>query len=1292
MKKKLKSILILIIVLLISTIGFYYCDPEDNGDTGDTGDSGDSGDTGDSGEEEGTIIGKYLKVEVTGVYFDETSGTFANEPTTLETTINLYSEITKNGKISAGFFNQGGGLVMGSLSGIAFGGTVIFGGVAHVNGLIAKGPFETDSFVTVKLLDENMNEISIDPLFQDDLEGLSDGISSFNFEFHATENVEIPININILTSLQSKRLKTLKDEGLNYADAYEQSKVEVLEMFNLGEEANILNDFEKMSITDNDENGAVLLMASSVMLNIDDDGESDPETRNNADFLEEFLQNVSQNGAITNENINDVIKENLMRCNFSQVQTFLQNYYDAISPGTVIPDSSPFQDADGDGLIDRLEIVLNYPIGISSNNTPTFDWNDLVIPGITVGYVIQISNHKEFIAHETFTSSTLSVSEFPIPTTHPLIAGVKYYWRVAPVINGIRRMWSNTTAFLYDSIISEPYGTMEIAGGQNSSSRLVVIDTSGIYGAVDMRFSNDGIYDKPWEDWKKYELYKVWLLPKNTGQRIIQAQFRNSEGFLFSSVFVYFNNTLIPSGSFNINNGNSETYQTSVLLDARGVNNAFKMRYSNDGTFDTEEWKPYQPFYQWELLAGTDGLRTVYAEFKNSNGVHSTNTSVTLNTNATPSGSFVINGGDSATNNRFVELNLFNISCAEEMRFTNNLTFTTEDWIPYSPRFPWILSNGMGPKTVKAQFRTGIATYDTDDSIDLIQTKILTLYVGPGGTVRINLTNYTPSPDPYTFQNLLGTDITLEVIPNANYHFSRWIGNVGNVIDGILPNNYEIKMDSNKTLKAVFEQDSYDLTILTSGIQTILTEPSGTIKANHNVSTPIKALTIDGYSFSGWTILSGTPNITNPLLPETTVTITGNATIQANYTKKSFNITRTVASNSIGLGAVSGDSGSFTFESLVTISATPSGSNSFVGWYDSDTGGNLISTNKTFIFKIRSNLSLFARFTTQSAYSLTVNAHLGSGSGNIQVSPQPPYLKGSNTLVTVLAVPDRGSKFDGFSTGKLENTIKVMMDSDKVINATFNKLDKILILEVTDYGHVEIDGLSYTSIGSPHRIVRPYGTTLTMNVIPDSGGFLFNNWTGKHNSFVVGTSNPYTIQLDYVRNLIANFKPNDKILTLNVGTNGNVYINRVQYGPGTHPIIKPHGEIVIMVVRPNPTFYISSWGGDIANVIGKKNPFAIIMNDNRAISVGFSLSSSLELTVVGNGAVRINDVNYVGGITANVYNVTVPRGINVEMYVYAGIGSIFGGWSGSNGGDVNGSGNPYTINCLVDRQITATFN
>jgi hypothetical protein len=39
-----------------------------------------------------------------------------------------------------------------------------------------------------------------------------------------------------------------------------------------------------------------------------------------------------------------------------------------------------------------------------------------------------------------------------------------------------------------------------------------------------------------------------------------------------------------------------------------------------------------------------------------------------------------------------------------------------------------------------------------------------------------------------------------------------------------------------------------------------------------------------------------------------------------------------------------------------------------------------------------------------------------------------------------------------------------MMDSDKVINATFNKLDKILILEVTDYGHVEIDGLSYTSI------------------------------------------------------------------------------------------------------------------------------------------------------------------------------------------------------------------------------------
>jgi hypothetical protein len=213
-----------------------------------------------------------------------------------------------------------------------------------------------------------------------------------------------------------------------------------------------------------------------------------------------------------------------------------------------------------------------------------------------------------------------------------------------------------------------------------------------------------------------------------------------------------------------------------------------------------------------------------------------------------------------------------------------------------------------------------------------------------------------------------------------------------------------------------------------------------------------------------------------------------------------------------------------------------------------------------------------------------------------------------------------------------------------------------------------------------------------MNVIPDSGGFLFNNWTGKHNSFVVGTSNPYTIQLDYVRNLIANFKPNDKILTLNVGTNGNVYINRVQYGPGTHPIIKPHGEIVIMVVRPNPTFYISSWGGDIANVIGKKNPFAIIMNDNRAISVGFSLSSSLELTVVGNGAVRINDVNYVGGITANVYNVTVPKGNKRRNVCLCWNRKHFWRLVWFQWGRCYGSGNPYTINCLVDRQITATFN
>jgi len=74
--------------------------------------------------------------------------------------------------------------------------------------------------------------------------------------------------------------------------------------------------------------------------------------------------------------------------------------------------------------------------------------------------------------------------------------------------------------------------------------------------------------------------------------------------------------TTFPLGSFAINSGAGHTNALSVTL-ANAVTdlNPLDMRFSNDGT-SWSSWTAYAASQAWTLAAGADGLRWVYAEFR----------------------------------------------------------------------------------------------------------------------------------------------------------------------------------------------------------------------------------------------------------------------------------------------------------------------------------------------------------------------------------------------------------------------------------------------------------------------------------------------------------------------------------------------------------------------------------------------------------------------------------------------------------------------------------------------------
>ena len=196
----------------------------------------------------------------------------------------------------------------------------------------------------------------------------------------------------------------------------------------------------------------------------------------------------------------------------------------------------------------------------------------------------------------------------------------------------------------------------------------------------------------------------------------------NNHGGNQTSVVAPLADTVSPTGSVTINNGDSYTISTSVVLSltysdvGSGVS---QVRFGNDGLWDTESWETPVASRAWSLTSG-DGTKTVYYQVQDNTGLLSPTyfDSIVLDTTASW-GSVQINSGADYTNVTTVSLSLVATdsgSGVSQMRFSNDgATFT--DWESYATAKIWDLSTGDGVKYVHVQFKdyAGLTASAYDD-------------------------------------------------------------------------------------------------------------------------------------------------------------------------------------------------------------------------------------------------------------------------------------------------------------------------------------------------------------------------------------------------------------------------------------------------------------------------------------------------------------------------------------------------------------------------------------------------
>lgn len=254
---------------------------------------------------------------------------------------------------------------------------------------------------------------------------------------------------------------------------------------------------------------------------------------------------------------------------------------------------------------------------------------------------------------------------------------------------------------------------------------------------------------------------------ENDGEIVVGGMFTKYNGV--SSAYITRltgTDSVAPTGEIKLNSDSSYTTNPTVSLtisatdDLSGV---AQMVLCNNSSFLGCTWETYVTGKTWSLSTG-DGIKTVYAKFKDVQGNVSVSYSdtITLDTQA-PLGSLTINSGANTTENKNVTLTITGsdvTSGISKMTVCNNSSFVGCNPETFSSSKVWSLTSGDGVKIVYVKLEDAVGLTTTfNDSI------LLNTYVAP---VSTPIAENNSSDESSISQETVSSTITPEEVIKVN--------------------------------------------------------------------------------------------------------------------------------------------------------------------------------------------------------------------------------------------------------------------------------------------------------------------------------------------------------------------------------------------------------------------------------------------------------------------------------------------------------------------------------------------
>ncbi len=229
------------------------------------------------------------------------------------------------------------------------------------------------------------------------------------------------------------------------------------------------------------------------------------------------------------------------------------------------------------------------------------------------------------------------------------------------------------------------------------------------------------------------------------------------------------------------------------------------------------------------------------------------------------------------------------------------------------------LSGGDNPKEITMD--------DNKEVTAVFERRDYALNINTTGNGSVNEEIVSEPNKDYTYE----TVVKLTASAANGWNFVRWEGD----LEGD-DNPKEITVDKEKTVTAVFEKETFDLTVETNGQGSVnekVTGDAGKAKTAYGFNTIVE-LTADpdaGWEFDEWQgDLSGDDN------PQE-ITIDGNKNVTAVFKEATYEIN--ISTDGVGDISISPDKNSYSYGEEVEISANPHSSWAFGNW-EGDLSGN----------------------------------------------------------------------------------------------------------------------------------------------------------------------------------------------------------------------------------------------------------------------------------------------------------------------------------------------------------------